>query len=207
MPLKFILYSFLCLFCCQNAHAINDSTIVFKPRYTKQEYKKEVKDLKEFDKVYKSFKKAAESTNIDLKNSTLESLKTQMKKEYDELNARITSRAKKFSPMKKPLDSIAQNDLPKGYNPTIKGQIQTVDKTALIDGKSETEILIRYSKILNKENRLIKQLSMMEEITESTPNSSISEILNNGADFKSYLKEELNLMNKEKGKPGKKSSN
>lgn len=188
------------------ASGANDSLIVFKPIYTKQEYKKEVKDLKEFDKVFKSFKKSISSSNIDLKNAALESLKSQMKKEYDELNTRITARAKKFSPLKKPLDSIAQNDLPKGYNPSIKGQIQSVDKNALIDGKSETEILIRYSKILNKENRLIKQLSMMEEINDTTPITSINEILNNGNDFKSLMKDELNLLSKEKGKPKKKDS-
>ncbi|MEP7195519.1 MAG: hypothetical protein ABI851_03310 [Saprospiraceae bacterium] len=183
-----------------NLAAIPDSGIVFKAIYTNKEWKKESKDIKQFSSVIKEFVKANKSTNVDLKNSALESLKLQMKKEYDELNNRITSRAKKFSPSKKSKDTLIVNDMPKGYNPTIKGQIEHVDKSALLEGRSETEILLLYSRILNKENRIIRQLAMMEEITDVTPPSSFEAIIKNAADFKSAIEEEVKLMAKEKGK-------
>ena len=177
-----------------------DTSILYKTIYTNKEWKKESKDIKQFAKVIKQFKKSISSSNIDLKNATLNLLREQMKKEGEELNNRITARAKKFSPAKKNTDTLITTDLPLGYNPTIKGQIKHVDKNSILEGKSETEILLMYSKILNKENKVIRQLSLMKEITETTPEVSYNEILKNADEFKSYLKDELNLMAKEKGK-------
>ena len=80
------------------AQNVQDTGIVFKPVYTKKEYKKESHDLKAYDKVVKEFRKSNAGSNIDLKNASLETLRETMKKEYDELNSRITVRAKKFNP-------------------------------------------------------------------------------------------------------------
>lgn len=76
------------------AQNVQDTGIVFKPVYTKKEFKKESHDLKAYDKVVKEFRKSNAGTNIDLKNASLETLRETMKKEYDELNTRITARAK-----------------------------------------------------------------------------------------------------------------
>lgn len=183
------------------AQNIQDTGIVFKPVYTKKEFKKESRDLKAFDKIVKEFRKSVTGTNIDLKNASLESVREIMKKEYDELNTRITARAKKFNPSSaKATDTTAQSDLPKAYNPTIKNQIPRVDKNALLEGKSETSILLLYSRILNRENKVIRQLANMDVITEATPTSSYDEILRNAGEFRKYMKEELSLMTKEKGR-------
>ncbi|MEO6189170.1 MAG: hypothetical protein ABIO44_01220 [Saprospiraceae bacterium] len=190
----------LFLFIQIQGFANTDSSILYKANYTNKEWKKESKDIKQFAKIIKEYKKSMGSNNIDLKNATLNLLKEQMKKEADELNNRITARAKKFSPAKKNTDTLITSDLPVGYNPTIKGQIKRVDKNSILEGKSETEILLKYSRILNKENKVIRQISLMKEITEITPEVSYNEILNNANEFKTYLKDELNLMAKEKGK-------
>lgn len=180
--------------------ASGDSSIVFTAQYTKQEVKKEAKDIKEYNKVVKVFKKSISSKNIDLKNSTLSDLKSQMKKEYEELNSRITSRAKKVSTFKRTSDTLISGDIPQGYNPTIKGQIERVEKSDVLKGKNETEILLLYTKILNKQNRIIRQLDSLEELTITTPNSTYESVLKNAGDFKMTLSEELKLLNKEKGK-------
>ncbi|MFN8279276.1 MAG: hypothetical protein U0V49_03235 [Saprospiraceae bacterium] len=184
------------------AQNVQDTGIVFKPVYTKKEFKKESHDLKAYDKVVKEFRKSNAGTNIDLKNASLETLRETMKKEYDELNTRITARAKKFNPSsaKTATDTTAQSDLPKAYNPTIKNQIPRVDKNALLEGKSETSILLLYSRILNRENKVIRQLANMDVITEATPTSSYEEILRNAGEFRKYMKEEISLLAKEKGK-------
>lgn len=188
------------LFLCfhLNAYAAKDSSLVFQARYSKKEIKKEAKDIKEFGKIVKSFKKSSQSDNIDLKNSALEELRVQMKKEYEELNLRITSRAKKASPAKRSKDTLIREDLPQGYNPTIKGQFENVDKTEILKGKNETEVLMMYSKILNKENRIIRQLEEFAEFDSSTPASTVESILKNASEFKTCLQEEFYLLNKEK---------
>ncbi len=180
--------------------ANGDTSIVFTPQYTKKEIKKEAKDIKEFKKVIKEFKKSITSKNIDLKNSALVDLKSQMKKEYDELNSRITTRAKKVSSFKRSTDTLISGDIPLGYNPTIKGQIDRVDKSEIFKGKNETEILLLYTKILNKQNRIFRQLDSLEELTLSTPQSTYDAVLQNASDFKSTLTDELKLLSKEKGK-------
>ncbi|HNA65648.1 MAG TPA: hypothetical protein PKZ51_13065, partial [Saprospiraceae bacterium] len=61
-------------------------------------------------------------------------------------------------------------------------------------------ILLLYSRILNRENKVIRQLANMDVITEATPISSYEEILRNAGEFRKYMKEELSLLAKEKGK-------
>ena len=197
-----IFFSIVIFFLCNHlfGQTVTDSGLIFKKIYTNKEWKKESKDVNLFNKLIKKFEKSISSDNNDLKNSMLTELKDQMKIEYNQLNDRITKRAKTTSWPKKQKDTLAQDDLPKAYNPTIPGQLERVDKNKIIEGRSETEILLMYSRILNKENRIIRQLSMMEEVTESTPQSSMDEILKNAMEFKSIMKEEVQLMAKEKGK-------
>lgn len=197
-----IFFSIVIFFLCNQlfGQTVTDSGLIFKKIYTNKEWKKESKDVNLFNKLIKKFEKSISSDNNDLKNSMLTELKDQMKIEYDQLNDRITKRAKTTSWPKKQKDTLAQDDLPKAYNPTIPGQLERVDKNKIIEGRSETEILLMYSRILNKENRIIRQLSMMDEVTESTPQSSMDEILKNAMEFKSIMKEEVQLMAKEKGK-------
>ncbi|NOT36490.1 MAG: hypothetical protein HOP11_03845 [Saprospiraceae bacterium] len=181
-------------------HASVDSNIVFQPIYSKKEIRKESKDIKEFAKKIKSLVKSQKSDNIDLKNYSLEEIKSQMKKEYEELNKRITIRAKKISPSKRSKDTLISGDIPQGYNPTIKGQFEKVDKNEILKGKNETEILMMYSKILNHENRIIRQLEEFQEFNSTTPSTTFDSVIKNANEFKNCLKDELALLSKEKGK-------
>lgn len=183
-----------------NSAFASDSTLVYNKLYTNKEVKKEVKDYKNFNKMVRKLKKSANKENIDLKNSILSEVKDLMKKEYEELNNRITNRAKKLTPLKRNSDTLIKGDIPEGYNPTIKGQFEPVNKSDVQKGKNETEVLLLYTKILNKENRILRQMDGIKEFMPTNKVTLMSEILDHLDHFKICLKEELQLMSKEKGK-------
>ena len=187
------LFSFTILFLFSIDHNysrsfLNDSLIQYKPIYTNKEYKKEKKDIKAFEKTIKAYEKSISSHNIDLINMHLANLKSVMMKETNELNGRITARTKRTRPAKQ------------GYNPSIEGQIINTPKSEILEKRSETEILIKYSKVLNKENQIIRKLGNISEVNSDTPSSSFEEILKDAKEFKELMKSELYNMSFEKGK-------
>lgn len=199
------LFSFTILFLFSIDHNysrsfLNDSLIQYKPIYTNKEYKKEKKDIKAFEKTIKAYEKSISSHNIDLINMHLANLKSVMMKETNELNGRITARTKRTRPAKQIVDTLNNPELPKGYNPSIEGQIINTTKSEILEKRSETEILIKYSKVLNKENQIIRKLGNISEVNSDTPSSSFEEILKDAKEFKELMKSELYNMSFEKGK-------
>jgi len=202
MHIKFILVLVGFIFCISTARSsvLTDSIIKYKPLYTKKELKKEAKDIKEFGKLVKDFSKTSKSDNIDYLNSKLEKLKVRMNEEHQELNARISARTRRIKPAKINRDSLSETELPKGYNTNIGGQIVNANKSEIMEKRSETEILLKYSKVLSKENAIVRKLKNVTELTKDTPSRTIEEIISDSNDFVASMKEELALMTKEKGK-------
>ena len=83
-----------------------DSLIRFEVIYSKKELKKEKKDVKDFKKDLSAFDKAIKTTNLDYINNSLERLINKMDKENLELNARISERTMKVSPLKNRKEEI-----------------------------------------------------------------------------------------------------
>ena len=202
MRLKFILAITGLVICFSEVKsAVNtDSIIKYKPLYTKKEIKKEAKDIKEMTKLVKEFSKTAKSDNFDYLNSKLEKLKVRMNDEHQELNARISARTRRIKPAKITRDSLNEAELPKGYNTNIDGQIVNASKSDIMAKRSETEILLKYSKILSKENAIVRKLKNITELSKDTPSSTIDEIISDSNDFNNSMKDEVALMTKEKGK-------
>jgi len=200
---KFYLLSFIISFAFQFGWS-QDSLIRFEVIYSKKELKKEKKDIKDFKKDLSSFEKAIKTTNLDFINNTLESLIKKMDKENLELNARISERTMKVSPLKNKKEETKE-DLPKGYNPTIDGQFSNLNKKEVSQKRSETGILMKYGQILNKQNTILRKLRNIPDVSSEVSNTVFEEIMSDGKAFHETMKEEIQLFAKETGKKAKKA--
>ncbi|MBK7232756.1 MAG: hypothetical protein IPH93_10965 [Saprospiraceae bacterium] len=181
-----------------------DSLIRFEVIYSKKELKKEKKDVKDFKKDLSAFDKAIKTTNLDYINNSLERLINKMDKENLELNARISERTMKVSPLKNRKEE-SKEDLPKGYNPTIDGQFSNLNKKEVSQKRSETGILMKYGQILNKQNTILRKLRNIPDVSNEVSSSVLEEIMSDGQAFYETLKEEIQFFAKETGKKPKKA--
>lgn len=181
-----------------------DSLIRYRPVYTKAELKKEKKDLTSFSKMIRSLEKSFGGNNFDFMNNNLEKVKKFMDQKNMDLNQKISDRSIKIHPPK--VKNKDTDDLPKGYNTNIDGQIKNLDKDMVAEKRSETAILMKYSQILNRENAILRKLKNFNEISQDVSKTSLDEILKDSQGFLACMKDAYGIMTREKGKKVRKKS-
>jgi hypothetical protein len=165
--------------------------------------KKEKADLKLFTKMLKEWNKSVKKPNYDYLNSQYITFNAQMEKECNELSMRIATRNRSVYQTQKPknqMDSLAKADLPVGYNPSIKGQIENVSREEIENKKSETDILSRYGKIIRQEKSVMNKLKNVHEINPDTPSSSLNQISDDLKIFLEAMQEEIRMLKNETNK-------
>lgn len=200
--MRFGLFSFILFLFCGHlmmASTLGDS-VKFVKRYDPDILKKEKQDVKDFTKLLKTWSSSIKKPNYDFLNSQFIILTEQMEKESNELSLRIANRNRVVYQTHKPKstqDSIAKADLPVGYNPTIKGQIENISKAEIENKKSESEILSRYGKIIKQEKTIMAKLKNVHEINLETPYTTLQQIQSDLKVFLSAMQDELVLLKNE----------
>jgi hypothetical protein len=192
---------FLIAFTSLQAFSQKD-TLKYEKLYTKEYFKKEKEDLKVFLKMSKEWTKGIKKPNFDYLASQFSKLNAQMEKEHSELSLRIANRNRSVSSSSKSMsrsDSLKKADLPVGYNPTIKGQIENFTKEEINKKRTESDILSVYGKVIRTQKAILTKLKNIKEITPETLPSSLNQISEDLNNFQLSMKEELRILKNETG--------
>ena len=207
MKINMKIYSILFLFFISSisvfASAVpGDSSYLPTVRYNKKELKKEMKDVKSFEKQFKVWQKAIKQNNVDYLNSVFTKTLSLMEKEHNELSNRISERSKQLAQtntQSNPSNS-ADEDKPKVYNSELKDQIVHVNKQDIMRKKAESEYLSKYVVVIRNEKTIITKLKNVKTFDGQTPATTFKEISSDVEAFKKEMRTEITLMEKETGK-------
>lgn len=177
-----------------------DTSYIPTIRYSKKELKKEINDLKAFEKQIKEWQKAIKQNNLDYLNSMFSKTMSLLEKEHNELNNRISERSKQLSPAPSQAAKSGAEDKPKVYNPELKDQIVHVNKEDVMRKKAEAEYLSKYIVVIRNEKNLITKLKNVKPFDAQTPSATLQEISSDIQSFKKEMNTEISLMEKETGK-------
>lgn len=177
-----------------------DTSYIPTIRYSKKELKKEINDLKAFEKQIKEWQKAIKQNNLDYLNSMFSKTMSLLEKEHNELNNRISERSKQLSPSPSQAANSGAEDKPKVYNPELKDQIVHVNKEDVMRKKAEAEYLSKYIVVIRNEKNLITKLKNVKPFDAQTPSATLQEISSDIQAFKKEMNTEISLMEKETGK-------
>ncbi len=167
--------------------------------YSKEELKGEKLEIKNINKLLKKWQSALKSNNWDYINTTWQGLYSQMLAEANETSTRVGNRQKNISQTKAQSKSTSEeSDLPKGYNPTIDGQINNMSKNDIERAKTEHNALAPYQNIITKQNSILRRMKNFKEFNSETAGSSVDQLRSDVKEFIQLLNEELLLMRKEK---------
>lgn len=171
-------------------------------KYTKQQYKKEQKDLKVFEKQIKEWRSALKKPNPDYLNTLMGKLMETLRKEHDEMSDRVSERSKKMLPpgVKTKQDSALLADKPKVYNAELADQRPRITKEEIFRKKMESDYLSAYVPVVREEKKILAKLKNMDEFNAETTTSVYNEITNDFERFKHQMKIELDLLKKETAK-------
>lgn len=201
----FIFYAMTFMFYYGNACTLSD-TLQYEIRYSKKEFKKEQKDLKQFAAHRKEINNTIKSGNVDYLNVLLEKSKILVSKEIDESANRISIRSKKMGGHHKRVDSIQVSDIPKAYNPDLVQQQKPagVTKEETVKMKTEAEILSKYGKIIREQQQIIISLNKLNTIDAKNLSEISAEWVAKLSSFYDLMQQELSIMKRETGKKNKK---
>jgi len=177
-----------------------DTSFVPSIRYTKEELKKEMKDLKTLDKQCKEWNKAVKENNPDYINVVFSKTMALLEKEHAELNNRVSIRSKQLYPSTMQTKSAMTEDKPRVYNPELKDQIVHVNKEEIMRKKAESEYLNNYIDVIRNEKTLITKLKTAKSFDDKTSATTYAEINADLQAFKKEMAAEIALMKKETGK-------
>ena len=167
--------------------------------YSKEELKGEKLEIKNINKLLKKWQSALKSNNWDYINTTWQGLYSQMLAEANETSTRVGNRQKNISQTKAQSKSTSEeSDLPKGYNPTIDGQINNMSKNDIERAKTEHNALAPYQNIITKQNSILRRMKNFKEFNSETADSSVDQLRTDVKEFIQLLNDELLLMKKEK---------
>lgn len=171
-------------------------------KYSKLQYKKELKDIKRYDKQLKQWKSAVKKPNPDYLNSLLAKFMATLDKEHDELSYRISERSKKMLPpgIQKKQNSAVLEDKPKVYNAELADQKPRITKEEIFRKKMESDYLSEYIPVVREQKRIQVKLKKIAEFSAETPSSVYGEVTKDLEHFKDQMKLELDLMKKETAK-------
>ena len=179
-----------------------DTTFIPTVRYSKDELKKEMNDVKVLDKHNKEWKEAIKQKNPDYLNSVFSKTMKILEKEHSELSNRVSERSKEMFPGNPQIktSSTGAEDKPKVYNSELKDQIVHVNKQDIMRKKAESEYLNKYINVIRNEKTLITKLKNVKTFDDQTPASVYQQISSDLQSFKKEMNEEIGLMKKETGK-------
>ncbi len=177
-----------------------DTSYIPTIRYSKKELKKEINDLKAFEKQIKEWQQGIKQNNLDYLNSMFSKTMSLLEKEHNELNNRISERSKQLSPAPSQAANSGAEDKPKVYNPELKDQIVHVNKEDVMRKKAEAEYLSKYIVVIRNEKNLITKLKNVKPFDAQTPSATLQEISSDIQAFKKEMNTEISLMEKETGK-------
>lgn len=171
-------------------------------KYSRQQFKKEQKDLKNFEKQIKEWKSAVKKSNPDYLNSLMGKLMETLRKEHDEMSDRVSERSKKMLPpgVKTKQDSAFLADRPKVYNAELADQRPRITKEEIFRKKLESDYLSEYVPVVREEKKILARLKNIDEFNSETPSSVFTDITNDFEQFREQMKIELALLKRETAK-------